>query len=259
MVGTEKDKQDQRDVALVVTKGGPGDGVKPGDMAEYRARVSLLEIGEPTLRLSVGAAGVPSVREDKRFGGSSSQDRRGRAFDGRVPSRAAPWAFFRTAVPRVIEGPKTRRLQTKAYLGRIKSTLLCASIAALLSACAGNMQGVVRGIGQPVLFSYEQGMSSDMLMAEIDGEAFEGKAVMQGASTTVGTGFGTAVAGTSTVFGSSTIIGSSYTGAFVAVLIGNQGSTLSCQLQYADTSGFTTAGGVGVCHHSDGRIIDIVW
>lgn len=85
------------------------------------------------------------------------------------------------------------------------------------------------------------------------------KAVMRGASTTFGTAFGTATAGTTTAFGTSILIGSSYTGDFVATLIGNRGSTLSCQLQYADSSGFTTAGGVGVCQHSDGRIIDIVW
>lgn len=142
---------------------------------------------------------------------------------------------------------------------RVKSILLGAILVATLSACGGNMQGVVRGTGQPVIFAYEQGMSSDNLTAEIDGEAFAGKAVMRGASTTVGTVFGTTTAGTNSAFGTSTLVGSSYTGDFVATLIGNRGSTLSCQLQYADPSGFTTAGGVGICQHSDGRVIDIVW
>lgn len=150
-------------------------------------------------------------------------------------------------------------LDTEGINMRMKSILLGAILVATLSACGGNMQGVVRGTGQPVAFAYEQGMSSDSLTAEIDGEAFAGKAVMRGASTTVGTAFGTATAGTTTAFGTSTLIGSSYTGDFVATLIGNRGSTLSCQLQYADSSGFTTAGGVGVCQHSDGRVIDIVW
>lgn len=138
------------------------------------------------------------------------------------------------------------------------NAMLVASVS-LLSACGGTMQGAVRGSGQPVQFSYEQGMSSDMLTAVIDGETFNGKAVMRGASTTIGTGFGTAAAGGTTAFGTTTIVGSSYTGDFVAVLLGSKGSTLSCQLQYADSSGFTTAGGVGVCQHSDGRVIDIVW
>ena len=138
------------------------------------------------------------------------------------------------------------------------NVLLFASIS-LLSACGGTMQGAVRGSGQPVQFSYEQGMSSDTLTAVIDGETFNGKAVMRGASTTIGTGFGTATAGGTTAFGTTTIVGSSYTGDFVAVLLGSKGSSLSCQLQYADSSGFTTSGGVGVCQHSDGRVIDIVW
>ena len=129
----------------------------------------------------------------------------------------------------------------------MKSFLLLFSMFAVLSGCGGNMQGVVRGTGQPVVFAYEQGMSSDSLTAVIDKETFAGKAVMRGASTTVGN------------FGTTILTASSSTGDFVATLIGNRGSTLSCQLQYADSSGFTTAGGVGVCQHSDGRTIDIVW
>jgi hypothetical protein len=120
------------------------------------------------------------------------------------------------------------------------------------------MQGVVRGTGEPVPFQYEQGVSSDNLTAVVGGETFKGKAVMRGASTTVGTGFGTVYSGVTTVSATSTVVGSSYTGDVVATLLGSQGSTLSCQLQYADSSGFTSAGGVGVCQHSDGRIVDVV-
>ena len=124
-----------------------------------------------------------------------------------------------------------------------------------LSACGGTMQGVVRGSGQPVQFAYEQGVSSDSLTSVIDGENFSGRAVMRGATTTVGT----ATLGAAMGFGTATLFGSTYTGEFVAVLLGSQGSTLNCQLQYADSSGFTTSGGVGVCQHSDGRLIDVVW
>ncbi|MDZ4120747.1 MAG: hypothetical protein U1C69_15930 [Phaeovulum sp.] len=102
-------------------------------------------------------------------------------------------------------------------------------------------------------------MDSDTLTANIDGEAFLGKAVMRGATTTVGTGFVTAFAAGASGFGTATLFGASYTGDFVAVLLGTRGSSLNCQLQYADSSGFTTSGGVGVCQHSDGRVIDIVW
>ena len=129
----------------------------------------------------------------------------------------------------------------------VKSFVVASVLALSLSACSGNMQGVVRGTGQPITFAYEQGVSSDSLTATIDQEVFAGKAVMRGASTMLGN------------VGLFTLVASSYTGDFVATLIGNQGSTLSCQLQYADSSGLTTAGGVGVCQHSDGRLIDIIW
>ena len=44
-----------------------------------------------------------------------------------------------------------------------------------------------------------------------------------------------------------------------ATLLGNHGSALRCLMQYADTDGFTSLGGVGECHHSDGRVIDVSW
>lgn len=128
-----------------------------------------------------------------------------------------------------------------------KPFFLCLLAVTALVACSGDMRGVIRGTGEPVRFAYEQGVSADSLSATIDTETFSGKAVMRGASSTFGS------------FGTSTFFGSSTTGDFVATLLGNKGSTLSCQLQYADSSGFTTMGGVGVCQHSDGRVIDIIW
>lgn len=117
-----------------------------------------------------------------------------------------------------------------------------------ISACSGTMNGVTRGTGEAVTFSYEQGMDSDTLTAAIGDETFRGKAVMRGAQSI-----------SATTLSGDMIFGSSSTGDAVAVLIGNRGSSLSCQLQYADASGFTTSGGVGACRHSDGRVIDVVW
>lgn len=116
------------------------------------------------------------------------------------------------------------------------------------SACSGAMQGVTRGTGEAVQFSYEQGMDSDILTAVVGNETFKGKAVMRGKQ-----------AVQASTWSGDAIFGSSSTGDAVAVLLGSRGSSLSCQLQYADASGFTTSGGVGICQHSDGRIIDIVW
>lgn len=126
------------------------------------------------------------------------------------------------------------------------------SICLALIGCAGTMQGVVRDTGEKVVFNYEQGISSDTLSALIDGEAFKGKAVMRGASSFSGNAV-------SSNGESTTIFGNTATGNFVAKLIGQKGSILSCELQYADSHGFTTAGGVGVCKHGDGRTIDVVW
>ena len=44
-----------------------------------------------------------------------------------------------------------------------------------------------------------------------------------------------------------------------AVMFGNQGSTLRCLMQKADSSGFTTMGGIGECIHGDGSRIEVVW
>lgn len=121
----------------------------------------------------------------------------------------------------------------------------------LLAGCAGEMTGQIRGTGERVIFAYEQGIDSDNYTATIGNEKFVGKAVMDGSSSGVATAFGGGF--------NTTAFGATSTNRFVAVLLGNRGSSLNCQMRYADSSGFTTAGGVGVCQHSDGRIIDVVW
>ncbi|MEN8833799.1 hypothetical protein [Pacificibacter sp.] len=120
----------------------------------------------------------------------------------------------------------------------------------LLIACSGTMTGQIRGTGERVQFNYEQGLDHDIYTSIIGSERFSGKAIMDGSSSTYATAFG---GGISDLFGTST------TNRFVAVLLGDKGSSLNCRMRYADSSGFTTSGGVGECRHSDGRIIDIVW
>lgn len=120
-----------------------------------------------------------------------------------------------------------------------------------LAGCAGEMTGQIRGTGERVVFAYEQGIDSDTYSATIGTEKFLGKAVMDGSTSGVGTVFGAGLNGT--IFGATT------TNRFVAVLLGDKGSSLNCQMRYADSSGFATSGGVGVCQHSDGRVIDVLW
>ena len=134
---------------------------------------------------------------------------------------------------------------------KLKKTLLSFTTVLALAACSGTMQSVVRGVGTPVQFQYEQGMESDTYTAQVGSEQFSGKAVQADARSGFGTVFGTGMP--------STIMTSSSSGNFVATLLGNQGSTLRCQMNYASSLGETSAGGVGICNHSDGRVIDVVW
>ena len=134
---------------------------------------------------------------------------------------------------------------------RILPNILAGSVLALLVACGGTMNGVVRGEGTRVTFNFEQGMDRDFYQATIDGENFKGQAVQADARSAVGVGF---AAGTTIP-----VITSSTSGNVVAVMFGDRGSTMRCNMNYADSSGFTTLGGVGVCQHSDGRVIDIMW
>ena len=135
----------------------------------------------------------------------------------------------------------------------------------ILAGCAGRMNGMIRGSGTPVKIEYTQGMQHDNLKVTMpNGEIFAGKAVMVGHSIGVGYGFGRATATSSTdsyATGTGTSFGivESYTGSMQAVLFGNKGNTMRCKLQYADSSGFTTAGGIGLCETSDGRVIDVQW
>ena len=114
------------------------------------------------------------------------------------------------------------------------------------------MQGMIRGTGERVQFNYEQGLETDSYTAVIGSEQFKGKAVMDGSSSVVGTLSGSSYLDTQ-------IFGSISTNRVVAVLFGSKGSSLNCQMRYADSSGLTSSGGVGVCKHSDGRVIDVMW
>lgn len=116
-----------------------------------------------------------------------------------------------------------------------------------LAACSGEMHGVIRGEGTPVKFEYDQAMNHDVYRATIDDENFEGKAVPSNSHSAV------LYTSSGPVFGTAT------SGSFVATLLGDHGSSLRCTMNYADSSGFTTAGGVGECQHSDGRMIDVLW
>lgn len=134
-----------------------------------------------------------------------------------------------------------------------------------LSGCAGTMNGMMRSTGDRVTINYQQGMEHDDLQVVMpDGETFKGKVVMVGRSSGIGWGFGSASATSSngtSAYGTSSAFSvvETYTGNMQGVLFGDRKHTMRCKLQYADSSGFTTSGGVGMCETSDGRVIDVQW
>ena len=147
----------------------------------------------------------------------------------------------------------------------MKSKLAILAIVVLLSGCSGAMNGMIRDTGERVSITYEQGMSSDSLVITLpDGEIFKGRAVRVGSSTGIVSGFGAASAygsGGNSAYGTSSSFGvvSTHTGNLQATLFGDRKHTMRCSFQYADTSGYTPEGGIGVCETSDGRVIDVQW
>lgn len=143
--------------------------------------------------------------------------------------------------------------------------LLVIAVCLTLGGCAGTMNGMVRSSGHPVSIAYNQSTDHDDLKVTMpDGETFTGKAVMVGKSTSLGYSFGSATASSSKghyAAGSRSAFGvvNTYTGNMQAVLFGNRGHTMRCNFQYADASGFTADGGIGLCETSDGRVIDVQW
>ena len=151
-----------------------------------------------------------------------------------------------------------------------------------LSGCmSGAATGLLRGEGI-ITAKYEQGMSSDTWTITLpDGEIFKGSAVMVDSTSSFGNTFGTAnfnTSGTTSnvygdygnaqVFtqgqsGTATMNASTFlnttSGNFKAVLLGTKGNSITCKLNYADSSGLTNFGGVGTCLVSDGRMIDLTW
>lgn len=123
------------------------------------------------------------------------------------------------------------------------------SITLAVAGCSGTMQGVVRGEGTAVQFHYEQGVDRDYYTLVMGGETFKGQAVYADATT----GFGW---NTST---NASAIVTTTSGNMIATLFGDKGSTMRCNMNYADSTGFTTMGGVGACQHSNGKIIDVMW
>lgn len=147
----------------------------------------------------------------------------------------------------------------------IKKFVSIIFIAVLFIGCAGKMQGVVRDSGERITVNYEQSVDHDKLHVTMpNGEAFQGKVVMVGGTTSIGYTSGNAYTnysygGYARTNASALTTTTTGTGNMQGVLFGNKGRTMRCNFQYADKSGFTSTGGFGFCQVSDGKTIDIQW
>ena len=140
----------------------------------------------------------------------------------------------------------------------MRNSFLILGFVTLVTGCGSDMRAVSSN-AETAKFSYEQGLSSDTYYATIGNESFEGRAVMVDAQTTFGTAFGSAYSSFGSAFSTANSVGFSSGGKVKAVMLGDKGSTLRCLMQYADSMGITSMGGVGECIHSDGSRIDVVW
>jgi len=129
----------------------------------------------------------------------------------------------------------------------------------VLSGCMGGDMTGIMSDGNALVMNYSQGMASDTYTTKIDGEIFKGRAVSIDQQSTFGTAFGSAYSSYGSSFATATATGYTSGGKFKAVLLGDKGSSLVCLMQYADSSGFTSFGGVGECVHSDKRTVMITW
>ncbi|MDQ2093625.1 hypothetical protein [Rhodalgimonas zhirmunskyi] len=116
------------------------------------------------------------------------------------------------------------------------------TIPLFVAACSGTITGQVRGTGEKVQIEFEEQLDHVLYKARIGNESFAGKAIQDSSSTSIGAWIGT-----------------TSTNSVTAVMLGDKGSSLTCQLKYADSTGLTAAGGVGICQHSDGRVVDVLW
>ena len=134
--------------------------------------------------------------------------------------------------------------------------LLILHLIGLIYGCSGKMQGMLREGGSSVTVDYNQNLLHDSLRIQMpDGELFTGKAVMTGHSTGLGVGVSASPMGAIPAFG----VVQSFSGSMEAVLFGSNGHTMKCRFQYADSTGLTNMGGIGLCETSKGIVIDLQW
>ena len=122
---------------------------------------------------------------------------------------------------------------------------------AVMTACSGTMQGVVREDAKRVPFNYSDSSAgtADIQVAMPDGERFEGR-VERG---TKNTALESGATSSSDRFEAV----ETFDGNAEAVLYGDRGNIMKCRFHLTDIIIGINGGGFGICQMSDGRVIDI--
>jgi hypothetical protein len=132
--------------------------------------------------------------------------------------------------------------------------LLIAFIAvllAILAACSGTMDGVVRKDAKRVKFNYSGARigTAEVQVTMPEGERFKGRAQRGQKATARKSGGSTSTVRFEAV--------EEFPGKAEAVLTGDRGNLMKCRFHLTDIVLGFSSGGYGICQVADGRVIDI--
>lgn len=151
-------------------------------------------------------------------------------------------------------------------------TLALSAAIAVLAGCeesAGYIDGAIRGSGEPVSGAfksqYDGAQATAALLLDVQGQRYSGNVVPIGAATTVSQSLDIAAAFNSGYYGSnwnggsgsSTTYAYRSTATFGAMLQGDKGGMMRCDLHASSPGTFKS--GMGSCQTSDDKIIDLAW
>lgn len=135
------------------------------------------------------------------------------------------------------------------------ATIIMAALGLAACESIGTAQGVSNG--KPVSFDYQQGFLDNdgkLKVTMPDGELFQGKFVQRSSSNSGDEIiFGKKSKNNGVIFNSS----ESTSSLTQALLIGNRGNTMKCQLELSNPGSGIDEGGIGSCQVSNGETVDL--
>jgi len=145
----------------------------------------------------------------------------------------------------------------------IYATLALAAAVALAGCqeSAGYITGKVRGTGEPVVGTFQSKYDGDQATASLNlnvlGQHYSGTIVPIGAGSISAVNFGSAWVNGQSINTDGYSYGYQSTSSFGAMLQGNRGGMMRCDLNTTEPGTFKS--GMGTCQTSDDQVIDLVW